>query len=197
MSRDAKNQKVTTTIENVAIERAVTLVGNAMIGWTRTACCRGCRPALLCGGCGIPARRVCRPGRRHHPRGCRSEAAVALGGSMGGGVWAGGNHLCSCALSLGVRIVQPPRSPTAGRAVLAVVHRRPRRDGTGGKAGRSWAVRNEPLGQSWSWQCGASCAFVPAPAKRHCRGSNAPARRAVQLRAVSAADVENRRLQKS
>ena len=59
---------------------------------------------------------------------------------MGGGVWAGGNHLCSCALSLAVRIVQPPRSPTAGRAVFAVVHRRPRRDGTGEKAGRSWAA---------------------------------------------------------
>ena len=47
--------------------------------------------------------------------------------------------------------------------------------------------------QSWSWQCGASCAFVPAPAKRHChKSSNAPARRAIQLRVVSAADVENR-----
>ena len=48
LARDAKNQKVTTTIENVAIERAVTLVGNAMIG-TRTACFRGRCPCCSAG----------------------------------------------------------------------------------------------------------------------------------------------------
>ena len=157
-----------------------------MIGWTRTACCRRGCPRCPAGRCGIPARRVCRPGRRQHPRGLPVRSSRRAEGQHGWRGLGGGNHLCSCALSLGVRIVQPPRSPTAGRAVLAVVHSRPRRDGTGGKADRSWAVTSRlgSRGRGSAAQVAPSClhlqnGIVIAPT--HLRGARFSCERSRQL----------------